>query len=56
MPWWRRVMPMIGAPRDLCPAGCDRALDNAIITAPPMRDPALVERLGAVAGRALRTG
>ncbi|MSP04942.1 MAG: S-methyl-5'-thioadenosine phosphorylase [Acetobacteraceae bacterium] len=50
------VMPMIGAPRDLCPAGCDRALDNAIITAPPMRDPALVERLGAVAGRALRTG
>ena len=35
------------------PGGCDRALDNAIITAPHMRDPALVARLDAVAGRVL---
>ena len=32
----------------------DRALDNAIITATHMRDPALVEKLDAVAGRVLK--
>jgi 5'-methylthioadenosine phosphorylase len=37
-----------------CSAGCDRALESAILTAPDARDPALVERLAAVAGRALR--
>ncbi|HUJ59785.1 MAG TPA: S-methyl-5'-thioadenosine phosphorylase [Kofleriaceae bacterium] len=37
-----------------CPHGCDRALDNAILTAPDARDPRLVERLDAVAGRVLR--
>jgi len=36
-----------------CPAGCDRALENALITAPEARDPALVRRLDAVAGRVL---
>jgi 5'-methylthioadenosine phosphorylase len=36
-----------------CPHGCDRALDHAVITAPEARDPALVERLRAVAGRVL---
>ncbi len=41
------------AARDLCPAGCDRALDNAIITASHMRDPSLVAKLDAVAGRVL---
>ena len=51
----KAVIPSIGAPRGLCPAGCDRALDNAIITAPPMRDPALAAKLDAVAGRALRS-
>ena len=50
----RAVVPGLGAPRGLCPAGCDRALDNAIITAPHMRDPALVAKLDAVAGRVLR--
>jgi 5'-methylthioadenosine phosphorylase len=34
-----------------CPIGSDRALDNAIITAPEARDPALMARLDAVAGR-----
>ncbi|SHO62609.1 methylthioadenosine phosphorylase [Pseudoxanthobacter soli DSM 19599] len=36
-----------------CPAGSDRALDFAIMTAPDYRDPALVANLGAVAGRVL---
>jgi 5'-methylthioadenosine phosphorylase len=50
----RAVVPMIGAPRPLCPAGCDRALDNAIITAPAMRDSALAQKLDAIAGRVLK--
>jgi 5'-methylthioadenosine phosphorylase len=37
-----------------CPAGCDRALDRALITAEGARDPELLRRLDAVAGRALR--
>lgn len=37
-----------------CPIGSDRALDVAIITAPSARDPALVAKLDAVAGRVLK--
>ena len=37
-----------------CPIGSDRALDSAIITAPEFRDPALLKKLDAVAGRVLR--
>ncbi len=36
-----------------CPHGCDRALDMAIMTAPQKRDPALIAKLDAVAGRVL---
>ena len=36
-----------------CPIGSDRALDNALITAPEARDPALLRKLDAVAGRVL---
>jgi 5'-methylthioadenosine phosphorylase len=36
-----------------CPIGSDRALDTAIITAPEARDPALMAKLDAVAGRVL---
>ena len=36
-----------------CPIGSDRALDNALITAPAARDPALIKKLDAVAGRML---
>ena len=36
-----------------CPIGSDRALDTAIITAPQARDPELVRKLDAVAGRIL---
>ena len=35
------------------PSPIDAALDNALITAPHARDPALIERLSVVAGRAL---
>ena len=38
-----------------CPIGSDRALDTALITAPEARDPALLKKLDAVAGRVLRT-
>jgi len=34
-----------------CPIGSDRALETAIITAPQARDPALLAKLDAVAGR-----
>ena len=37
-----------------CPIGSDRALDVALITAPEARDPALVAKLDAVAGRVLK--
>ncbi|HKL54604.1 MAG TPA: S-methyl-5'-thioadenosine phosphorylase [Roseovarius sp.] len=49
----RRLPALLGATRAPCPHGCDRALDNAILTAPEARDPALVARLDAVAGRVL---
>jgi 5'-methylthioadenosine phosphorylase len=49
----REVVPLIGAPRGTCPAGCDRALEYAIITAPEKRDPALMARLDVVARRVL---
>ncbi len=37
-----------------CPIGSDRALDTALITAPEARDPELLKKLDAVAGRMLR--
>ena len=37
-----------------CPIGSDRALDVAIMTPPDKRDPALVAKLDAVAGRMLK--
>ena len=46
-----------GFPREHepCPIGSDRALDTALITAPEARDPELLKKLDAVAGRILRT-
>jgi 5'-methylthioadenosine phosphorylase len=49
----RELVPALGAPRGPCPAGCDRALDHALITAPAKRDPAVLAKLDAVAGRVL---
>lgn len=50
----KAVVPKLAAPRGPCPAGCDRALDHALITAPEKRDPAMLAKLDAVAGRVLR--
>jgi len=36
-----------------CPNGSDRALDTALITAPEARDPELIKKLDAIAGRVL---
>jgi len=47
------VIPRLSQLRDPCPHRCDRALDNAILTAESARDPELLARLGAVAGRVL---
>ncbi|MEI4487662.1 S-methyl-5'-thioadenosine phosphorylase [Frigidibacter sp. MR17.14] len=46
------LAPTLG-PAAPCPCGCDRALDAALVTAPAQRDPALLARLDAVAGRVL---
>jgi 5'-methylthioadenosine phosphorylase len=43
----------LGQTHEACPCGCDRALDFAIMTAPEARDPALLAKLDAVAGRVL---
>ena len=48
-----RLPGLQGADRAPCPHGCDRALDFALLTAPEKRDPALVAKLDAVAGRIL---
>jgi len=49
----KTVVPMLGAPRGPCPAGCDRALDHALITAPEKRDPDMLAKLDVVAARVL---
>jgi 5'-methylthioadenosine phosphorylase len=48
-----RLPGLLGGMRAPCPHGCDRALEHAILTAPDARDPAMVARLSAVAGRVL---
>jgi 5'-methylthioadenosine phosphorylase len=48
-----RLPALLGAARAPCPHGCDRALEYAILTAPEARDPALLAKLDAVAGRVL---
>jgi 5'-methylthioadenosine phosphorylase len=49
--------PRQGFPREHepCPVGSDKALDTALITAPEARDPQLLKKLDAVAGRVLRS-
>jgi 5'-methylthioadenosine phosphorylase len=42
------------AEHETCPIGSDTALEHAIITAPEARDPQLLAKLDAVAGRVLR--
>ncbi|OAB54915.1 5'-methylthioadenosine phosphorylase [Phormidium willei BDU 130791] len=50
----RSLAPRLAGRSAACPAGCHHALDAAIITAPDKRDPAMTERLSAVAGRVLQ--
>ena len=48
-----RLPALLGQERDDCPHGCDKALEFAIMTAPDKRDPDLVAKLDAIAGRVL---
>jgi len=48
-----RVIPALAGERAACSHGCDRALEFALMTAPERRDPALLAKLDAVAGRVL---
>jgi len=50
----KSVVAALPKARTTCPQGCDHALEYALITAPEARDPKLVEKLGAVAGRVLK--
>jgi 5'-methylthioadenosine phosphorylase len=49
----KQVVKLIAGDAGPCPQGCDRALDHALITDPAKRDPALLKKLDAVAGRVL---
>ena len=48
-----RLPNLLGKTRDDCDHFCDKALEYAIITAPNKRDPAIIAKLDAVAGRVL---
>jgi len=48
-----RVLRDFPAEHEPCPIGSDTALENAIMTHPEVRDPALLAKLDAVAGRVL---
>jgi 5'-methylthioadenosine phosphorylase len=48
-----RLPTMLGGNRAPCPHGCDRALEYAVMTVPDKRDPELIAKLDAVAGRVL---
>ncbi|MDJ0628599.1 MAG: S-methyl-5'-thioadenosine phosphorylase [Rhodobacter sp.] len=49
----QRLPGLLGPDRAPCPHGCDRALEYAVLTAPDKRDPAMIAKLDAVAGRIL---
>jgi len=49
----KQVVKLIAGDAGPCPQGCDHALDHALITDPAKRDPALLKKLDAVAGRVL---
>ena len=48
-----RLPKLLSNDRPLCEHQCDRALEYAVLTAPEKRDPEVVEKLSAVAGRVL---
>ncbi|MBT3237771.1 MAG: S-methyl-5'-thioadenosine phosphorylase [Rhodospirillaceae bacterium] len=50
----KQAVPKLAGRTDTCSAGCQTALETAIITAPDARTPEMVEKLDAVAGRVLK--
>ena len=46
--------PRVAHHKEICPHGCQTALEHALITAPEARDAKLVRQLDAVAGRVLK--
>jgi 5'-methylthioadenosine phosphorylase len=50
----KSVVPLLSRHDGPCRQGCQHALDHALITAPAARDPAMLARLDAVAGRVLK--
>ena len=50
----KAVTPQLSKRRRPCGDGCHRALENAVITAPAARDPEMLKKLDAVAGRVLK--
>jgi 5'-methylthioadenosine phosphorylase len=50
------LLPRLKARQEPCAAGCHRSLDCALITQPEKRDPKMMHRLAAVAGRVLAAG
>ena len=50
----RHVVPALSIHAGPCRQGCQQALDHALITAPERRDPEMLARLDAIAGRVLR--
>ncbi|RYZ38402.1 MAG: S-methyl-5'-thioadenosine phosphorylase [Myxococcaceae bacterium] len=50
----KNIAPLVGRHEGPCAKGCQTALDHAIMTSPDVRDPAIVEKLSAVAGRVLK--
>ena len=49
-----KAVPHLKARPSHCPQGCNHVLDTALITAPEKRDPKLMKKLDAVAGRVLK--
>jgi len=49
----RHLAPRLNGRGERCRQGCHTALDNAVMTAPNVRDPEMITKLAAVAGRVL---
>jgi 5'-methylthioadenosine phosphorylase len=50
----KNVAPLIAADASACDCGCRHALEYALLTAPEARDPEMMQKLAAVAGRMLK--
>ncbi|MFH1148017.1 MAG: S-methyl-5'-thioadenosine phosphorylase [Pseudomonadota bacterium] len=52
----KKVVANLDESKEPCSHGCETALEHAVITAPESRDPEMIERLQAIAGRVLQRG